>query len=792
MNEHLNEGFRLGELLVLPLRGQVASPHGTRHLPPKAAEVLLCLASEPGEIVSRTELLRKVWGDGQGSQEALSHAVSALRYALEDHPDNPRFIQTNPRRGYRLLVEPQPADAYERQEALATSDAPLERQGFFSELKRRGVLETGLAYVVFGWLIMQVVDVTFDQLLLPQWLGTFVIVLVIAGFPIALLLAWFIEIVEGRAILDRRQSPRTTKGVVSRTYVAIVGALLLATAGVYSFDYLVGLPAADTQSASTADGELTLETPVDANSIAVLPFLNIDGSEESRIFAEGLAEDLINRLAKVPSLRVSSRSDSFSLPSGAGSEDVLQRLRVSYYLEGSVRLVANRLRVVIQMIHSRDGFHLLSRSFDRDRSEFFEIQDEIAGLTVANLRVALPPETQVILDPPGASPNLDAYLLYRRGMDALHQPITNDSMREALDWFSEALAVDAEYAAAYAGMCTAYVSSFDVIGKTDYVAEAEKSCAAALMRNPNLDIVHTALGDLYFRTGRHSQAETAYERALAINMNNVDALTGLAGFYHRDQRLDLAEEQYRKAIGLQPGNWRTYDTFGTFLYSSGRYEEAAENYRKVLSLDGRNIQGYGNLGAALMLSGNFAEAATAFKRSIEIQPRADAYSNLGLIHYYLGQMDDSVNAHRQAVALAPNDHLSWANLGDALSFAEEIDEALAAFRKAEGLAELKLSINSRDAETLIDLAWIRAVLDSPVEADELISRAENIAPANPYVRFVSALIAVRSGDNQKAVSALEAAVASGYPLELLVAEPHLSSLREHPGFMALEQGRKRN
>lgn len=792
MNEHLNAGFRLEELLVLPLRGQVTSQHGTRHLPPKAAEVLLCLASEPGEIVSRKDLLRKVWGDGQGSQEALSHAVRALRLALEDHPDNPRFIQTNPRRGYRLLIEPQPADAPDSHEEPTSPDELIEQQGFFSELKRRGVLETGLAYVVFGWLIMQVVDVTFDKLLLPQWLGTFVIVLVIAGFPIALVLAWFIEIVEGRAVLDRRQSPRTMKGVVSRTYVAIIGALLLATAGVYGFDYFVGLPADDMQSASAEHDSLAPETPVDANSIAVLPFLNIDGSEESRIFAEGLAEDLINRLAKVPSLRVSSRSDSFSLPPGAGSGVVRQRLRVSYYLEGSVRSIGERLRVVIQLINSQSGFHLMSRSFDRDRREFFAMQDEIAGLTVSNLRVALPPETQIFLDSPGESPNLDAYLLYRRGMDALHRPMTTGSIRQALEWFNESLIVDPEYAAAYAGLCTTYVSSFDVIGKAEYIDEAEKFCAAALARNPNLDIVHTALGDLHFRTGRYNHAESAYERALSVNVNNVDALTGLAGTFHRDRSPELAEEKYRQAIGVQPGNWRTYDTFGTFLYNSGRYEEAADNYRNVLSLDGRNIQGYGNLGAALMLSGNFAEAAAAFKRSIEIQPRADAYSNLGLIHYYLSEMDDSVSAHRQAVALAPNDHLSWANLGDALSFAEEKDEALAAFRKAESLAERKLSINSRDAETLIDLAWIRAVLDRPVEADELISRAETIAPTNPYVRFVSALIAVRSGDDQKAVSALEAAVASGYPLELLVAEPHLSSLREHPGFMALEQGRKSN
>lgn len=785
MIEHLNDGFRLGNLLVKPLQGQVTSQDGSRHLPPKAAEVLLCLAERPGEIVSRRTLLQRVWGDGQGSQEALSHAVSTLRFALQDHPDNPRFIQTNPRRGYRLLVEPQPAAATDGREDAVSPDAPFEKQGFFSELKRRGVIETGLAYVVFGWLIMQVVDVTFDRLLLPQWLGTFIIVLVISGFPIALVLAWFIEIVEGRAVLDRRKSPRTTKGVVSRTYVAIVGALLLASAGVYSFDYFIGLPAVDTQSVSTAHVGLALETPVEANSIAVLPFLNIDGSEESRIFAEGLAEDLINRLAKVPSLRVSSRSDSFSLPPAAGSEVVLQRLRVSYYLEGSVRLVANRLRVVIQLIHTRVGFHLLSRSFDRDRSEFFEIQDEIAGLTVANLRVALPPETQLVLDPPGASPNLDAYLLYRRGMDALHKPMTNESIQEALDWFNEALTIDSEYAAAYAGLCTTYVSSFNVIGKAEYIDEAEKSCATALTRNPNLDIVHTALGDLYFRTGRSSQAQTAYEKALSINVNNVDALTGLADFYHRDQRLELAEEKYRQAIGLQPGNWRTYDTFGTFLYNSGRYSEAVENYRMVLSQDARNSQGYSKLGAALMLSGNFAEAAPAFLRSIEILPQRDTYSNLGLLYYYLGELDESIAAHRKAIELAPNDHLIWSNLGDALSFTEHKAQAEDAFHKAEELALARLVVNASDADTLIDLAWINAMLGDFQEARTLMATAGQLDATNPYVHFISALILVKSGETASAYKELESAITMGFPLEMLSAEPHLGALREQEQFVVL-------
>lgn len=785
MNESLKEGFRLGELLVEPLRSRVDGRDGSRHLPPKAAEVLLCLAARPNEVVTRNELLNRVWGAGMGSAEALNHAISALRTALDDHSDNPRLIQTVPRRGYRLLVEPSPvgvSDDIARRPAAAASH----KVDFLTELKRRGVVETALAYLVVGWLVLQVGDVTFDQLHLPQWLGTFVTILIIAGFPIALVLAWFIEIVGGRAVLDRRDASRKPGNVVSRTYTAILGALGLAALGVFTFDYFVGLPGNEDAAVTPAAGEdIALETPVDPNGIAILPFLNIDGSEETRIFAEGLAEDLISRLAKVPSLRVSARNDSFSLPPNAGSEEVRRRLRVSYYLEGSVRVLDERLRVVIQLIDAANGFHRLSRSFDRDRLEFFAIQDEIANLTVANLRVALPPETRVVPDAVTENQNLDAYVLYRRGMDALQRPATVDSVSEALGWFERALATDPEYAAAQAGKCAAYVSGFRVVVDPGYIERAEESCAAALARNPGLDVVHTALGDLYRWTGQYPKAQAAYERALAISVNNVEALTGLAAVYHLDHRPELAEEKYRQAVGLQPGNWRTYDELGTFLFRSGRYPEAAENYRKVLSLDAQNLQGYGNLGAALMLSGDFAGAAPAFMRSIEIKPQRDAYSNLGMMYYYLGELDKSIAALEKAAELAPNDHLSWSNLGDALSFTDDSERARAAFRRAEELAESRLSVNPSDVDTLKDLAWIKAMLGELQEARNLVAAAKRIKADDPYVHFISGLVLVKAGETAEAYDDLTAAIQMGFPLEMLSAEPHLKALSGEARFMSL-------
>lgn len=777
----LFQGFCLGDRRVEPLRGRVTGPGGQRHVPPKAMEVLLRLAAQPGDVWSREDLLDEVWGSGQGSQRALNHAVSLLRYALDDHPDTPRYIQTLPKRGYRLLVEP--VLTAQEQADQPHGKAESHRHGFVSELKQRGVVETGVAYLIVGWLMIQVADATFEQLMLPAWLGTFVTVLIIAGFPIAVLLAWFLDIVGGRATLDP-QTGRPVKNFFSRTYVAVLGALLLASAGVYVYDQSIGLPAGDITERITSS-TIETPTPVEPNSIAVLKFLNIDGSEETDIFSSGLAEDLMSRLAKVPSLRVSARGDAFSLPQNASSADVRKRLRVRYYLEGSVRLTDRVLRVVIRLIDSENGFRVLSRSFSRDRTEFFEIQDEITNLTVANLRVVLPSGPPLQLDEPRENPNLDAYLLYRRGIEALNRPMTVSSINEALDWFGRSLEVDPDFAAAHAGICRTYGQGFKQTSDPTYMERAESSCAVALHKDPNLEVVHIALGSLYWGTGRDSDAERAYKDALDIDPDSVEALRGLADVYYRSGRLEEAEAMHRQAIGLQPGDWATYDAFGWFLYQNGRYVEAADQFRKVVAIDSNNMQGYSNLGAALMLSGRFAEAAPAFLRAIQIEPRRDTYTHLGLMYYHLGEIEDAIAAHRKAIELAPNDHLVWANLGDALSFTKDRDAAQAAFSKAEELAEISLSVNPMEAGTMMDLAWIKAMLGKEDESRKAIARAREITPGDPYVHFYTALISVRFGDRSTVYDELEQAIEAGYSRELLAAEPHLQTLQQDPRFQAL-------
>jgi len=782
MNNKLLDGFFLQEVLVEPLIGRVSGSGEPAHLPSKSIEVLLCLAKQPRRLVSREELLAKVWGDGNGSPEALSHAVSEIRHALGDQADDPVFIQTVPKRGYRLLCEPRLRDASSQAASVVPESTSPAVAPFWSALLRHGVVQAGFAYLVVGWLLIQVADATFLNLGLPTWAMPFITFVVVGGFPVAVLLAWFIEVADGRMIRDRGEQPGGLLQGLERNYLAIIAAYGIAALGAGTYQFSVGFNVPENGSVQAAEPALI---PIEPNSIAVLQLMNIDGSEETTIFSNGLVEDVINRLARIPGLHVSSRGDSFSLPANSSSSEVRQRLRVNYYIEGSVRLTEEKIRVVIQLIESANGQHLLSRSFDRERKDFFEIQDEITSLTVANLRVALPQDTQTALGTAINVASIDAYILYRRGIEELHKPMTVQTIEQALDWFSQSLEIDPDYAAAHAGICLTYSSGFNIVDDPVFINDAEQACASALELSPNLNIVHNALGDLYWETGKHQEAEASYLRALAINENDVSAVTGLAIVQSSQQRLTEAEENFRQAIALQPGNWRSYDALGRFLYQNGRYEEAAAAYEEVVSLDTENMQGWGNLGTSLMLSGNFTDAAPAFNRSIDVEPQVDAYANLGLMYYYLGKTDAAVTALENATSLAPDDHLVWANLGDALSFSEQSARSSQVFNRAEGLAESRLAVNRKDAETMIDLAWIKAMLGKMEDAEALIVRAQRIAPSDPYVHYIHGLVLTRMGEHTAALVELETAVEMGYPLVMLAAEPHLTELKEKPRFVAL-------
>lgn len=750
-------------------------------------EVLLYLASNPGELVTHESILENVWGHGHGSHEALSSTVHEIRHALGDHADQPRYIQTLPRRGYRLMQVPQPLDSGSAVQPAGTGEiSTIPGIELLANLQRRGVIETGIAYLVFGWLIIQVGDIVFDQLHLPDWTGTFVTALVIAGFPIALLLSWILEFRDGRIVRHDRSPDAMRARRFSRTYLSIVGAMTVAALLVFVYDQNVGLPRPVTSEVSRESSRYL--PPVLENSIAVLRFMNQDGANRTQVFSNGLAEDLITRLSQVPGLLVSSRGDSFTLEPNSESARIRERLRVSYYLEGSVQIDDDTIRVIVDLIDSATGFHVLSRKFDRPLAHFFDMRDEIAELTVANVRVALPPSREPVPLTDSEAPDLDAYVAYRRGKEIYEQPHSLESIAQVISHYTRALRIDPHYAAAHAGICDAHVARFWLSNSADDIQAAQESCAKALATAPRLYFVHTSLGDLYRRTGQLDPAEREYNEALALNANDARALTGLSSVFALRQDYVHAEELLQKAITLQPGNWLTITSYGTFLFSVGRYEDAASAYRQVVALDPENYQARTNLGAALTMAGDFAAGKELYEESLAIREFRTAYSNLGVTYYYLGEFDKSVAMHRKAIELSPDETVKWINLADALYFDGQVAAAVDAFRRAATLGKARLEVDETDAVTLFLYAWALQMLGDADAARKTITKALAIAPGDPYGLYYAGLIDVRAGRRESALKSLRLAVDNGYPPGMLAAEPYLSELRTNLEFESIISG----
>ncbi|MGB5628256.1 MAG: tetratricopeptide repeat protein [Woeseiaceae bacterium] len=781
MNSELLQGFYLGDLFVEPLKGRVSGKGEPGHLPPKAVEVLLCLAQVPGELVTREALLDEVWGHDQGSQEALNRAIGEIRHALGDHADQPKFVQTLPRRGYRLIIPPTLNTGTTHVESAA---APGPR--WWQALLRHGVIQTAAAYLVAGWLLIQVADITFSKIGLPPWSESFITFVVIGGFPLLVLLTWCFEFIGGRVEADRgEQSVGIFRGL-EQNYIAIFIAYGLSALGAGVYQATVGFEVAEAPPVRVVTIEAEPELiPIADNSIAVLRLATFDQDPRTRAFTDGLSEDILDALARVPGLFVSARGDAWSLPSNASSDLVQRRLRVANYLEGSVRFHDDKLRVVIQLIESKSGFHVFSRDFDINIAGIADMQRDITRRVIANLKLAVDLTTLDFDNYYAHTPSEDAYYMYLLGKEALSRPRSVANITEAIGYFDNALLVDAEYPAALAGRCRAFTALYEMQGDTADISRAEAACAQALSIAPRLPVVLVTVAHLYIRTGKSDAAAQFYEEALAVDPQSAAALQGLALIRRRDQRFDEAERLMRLAIELQPGNWSSINTLGNMYFRMGRFEDAIAEYRKVVYLDSDNFVTLGNLGSAAMMTGDFPTARDALAKSVAIDANNTHTANLGISHYYLGDFANAIAVLQQAVDLAPDSSGNWISLADALRYGGDHDDAQQAYRQALELARSAFSVNADDTEALMFIGWSAAVLGDGELALASVTRAADLDPADPYAHYYHAIVLLELGSHDAALDALRRAVEEGYPVAMLAVEPILEELKDDPGFVDL-------
>jgi len=660
---------------------------------------------------------------------------------------------------------------------------------FFSELKRRNVFRVIVLYVISSWVILQAADVLSAILPVPEWTGSFVFLLLVLAFPMVVIFSWVYEITpEGIKREKSVQPEESVTHVTGRRIDLLISVVAVLAIVVVIADRLVPEPHEVVESSESADPVESAGTQqsVAENTIAILPFDDMSEAGDQAYFSDGLAEELLNLLAKLPELKVASRTSSFSFRDvGADIRTIAGKLGVRYVLEGSVRKHADRIRITTQLIDAETDFHVWSEVYEREQSDVFAIQDDIARNVVSALKLVISNQSETMLSRKSTE-DIDAFEAYLRGRSFLRMSVSDETLASAEANFRKAIDLDPSYADAHAGLCDMYRERFQATHDMTAFESAEAACDRALALSPTEPAVLISLGQLYRLSGEDFGAEQNFLRAIELDDRAAAAYDGLARTYEHQNRLDDAYIAFQRAIDIQPGYWRAHGRMGAFLFRIGRSDEALSFVRKAVDLSPNNPRALNNLGSSLYMLGAFDSARDVWYRSLQIDPTPIAFSNLGTASFYLQDFQQAAAMYSRAVELTPEDYQLWGALGDAYRFMPGSEaDATSSYEKAIELAEAHLSLNGDDGYALAALAHYLAATGRSDQAAWRLARAVELAPSNMYVHYFAVLVAASSGDVDAAMDASRRALDNGYPNNLLAAEPGLRDLGDSAEFREL-------
>ena len=471
-------------------------------------------------------------------------------------------------------------------------------QEFLGELRRRKVIRVAIVYAVVAWVLIQVAQATFEPLRLPQWTLTLVVVLAIFGFPVSVALAWAFEVTQEGVRRERAEHGADTATATRR-------------------ESIENTPAAASGSARTTD----------APSIAVLPFLDMSQERDQEYFCEGMAEEVLNALTRIEGLRVAARTSSFRFKGRAEDvRTVARELGVNTVLEGSVRKAGDRLRVTAQLINADDGYHLWSERYDRALEDVFAIQDEIATKITEALELRLTRSDREAIH--GRTTGIiQAYDYYLRGRHAVHQ-FGKRAMEYAIQMFEKAIAIDPDYAPAYAGLTLANATMYMVYDADRRVcAAAERASARAIELDPDSAEAHTTRGIVELMTNRFDAAEQAFDRAIALDPKSFDALYYYAQSCATRGNHPRAAEYYEKAAKVRPEDYQALLISAQSHRSLGQPEaerSAAERglarAKRTLELNPDDVRALYLGAVALCNIGRLTEGREWAERALALEP----------------------------------------------------------------------------------------------------------------------------------------------------------------------------
>jgi TolB-like protein/Flp pilus assembly protein TadD len=579
--------------------------------------------------------------------------------------------------------------------------------GFFEELQRRKVYRVAAAYIIAAGFIIQIGSAVFPAWELPGWAFRLVVVLLLVGFPIALILAWAYDVTpQGIQATPAPPGTHRRRNIIALT---AIGLAISAVAGFFLF------PRASGRSVE--------------KSIAVLPFQNLSDEKENAYFADGIQDDILTNLSKIGDLKVISRMSVMSYRGDGvrNARDIGKALGVGTLLEGSVRRAGNRVRVSVQLINAKNDEHIWAEDYDRDLTDVFAIQTDLAQKIASALQAKLSSNEKARLDQ-RPTENSDAYLLFVQAHDyATRRNMFHDTSLKAIPLFEQAIKLDPKFALAFAGL--SMVQSWIYHDSDPNPARREQArlnADEALRLQPDLPEGHLALGFSYYYGDRD------YERALT--------------------EFEIARR------GL-PNDAQAYLAIGAIQRRQGKWTESTVNLEKAAALDPRNTEILSNLVFSYIALRNFEAADRTIDRVIAAEPKSFQGAALKVFVALKWKGDLSFTG-KQFFSIPPEtdpDGLrTWAQVW-LLILERNFPEALAVAQKFPGetmFATTTAPVPKAYAKGMIHLLQGDKVRAQPeLEQARLVSeKLLREAPDDPARHAQHGLILAALGEKQEAIA----------------------------------------
>lgn len=504
---------------------------------------------------------------------------------------------------------------------------------FFAELQRRNVYRVAVAYGVVGWLLVQIATQVLPFFDIPNWATRMVIVVLMLGFPVALIIAWVYELTpEG---LQRTEEVAPGKSIARGTGrkidFVIIGVLLTVIAIMAWRHYHPAEPSLIKNA---------------EKSIAILPFLDISPAKDQEYFSDGITEQIIDSLAHIHGLFVVARTTAFSFKNkNSDIRDIGRQLQVTHILEGSVRHGKDRVRVAAQLIDVGSGFHLWSETYDSTEKDLLSLQSDIARKVAAALKIELHlAENTQLAKSPTQSP--EAYDSYLRGRYLLNKR-TADSIQEGRGLFEQAVAQDPSFALGHAGIADSYIllGKLGVISPTEASSKAWTEVSSALAIDDNLAEGHVSRGILLAEfEWNWAAAETDYRRALELNSNSASAHHWYGRALGEIGRLDEALREIEAAEKLDPRSPFIRTSKAKILGAAHRYQEAIEECRRAMEIDGNFALAFSVLAQAYLHLQQNSQGIETAQRFVELS-NGTGFARLELAYAY-AKAGDKTNSEQ--------------------------------------------------------------------------------------------------------------------------------------------------